>query len=80
MRKIFIYTLIILFSLTSCNKFLDTTPDNRTEIDSPTKVAQLIAASYPQSNYSGLVFSRVDFISDKGPGFTEQDRNADSFF
>jgi hypothetical protein len=80
MRKIFIYTLIILFSLTSCNKFLDTTPDNRTEIDSPTKVAQLIAASYPQSNYSGLVFSRVDFISDKGPGFTEQDRNTDSFF
>jgi hypothetical protein len=80
MKKIFIYTLVLLVSLTSCNKFLDTTPDNRTEIDSPTKVAQLIASAYPQSNYSGLVFSRIDFISDKGPGFTEQDRNTDSFF
>ena len=36
----------------SCDKFLDTMPDNRTEIDSPTKVKALLVSAYPTRHYA----------------------------
>jgi len=41
-----------LASLVSCDKFLDTMPDNRTEIDTPEKVAALLGTAYPDHNYN----------------------------
>ena len=41
-----------LASLVSCDKFLDTMPDNRTEIDSAQKVAALLGTAYPDHNYN----------------------------
>ena len=41
-----------LASLVSCDKFLDTMPDNRTEIDSAEKVAALLGTAYPDHNYN----------------------------
>ena len=35
----------------SCNKFLDTMPDNRAEIDSDSKVQSLITSAYPDHEY-----------------------------
>lgn len=67
----------ILF--TSCNKYLDTAPDNRTEINSVTKVAQLIASAYPQASYAAMLNSRVDYVTDKGVG-QETNSNIYPFF
>jgi len=36
-------------SFTSCDSILDEVPDNRTEIDSPEKVALLLVSGYPQA-------------------------------
>lgn len=37
-------------AFTSCSDFLDTVPDERTEIDSPDKVVSLLVSAYPESN------------------------------
>lgn len=36
---------LVLFS--SCNKFLDEMPDNRTELDNPEKITQILVSAYP---------------------------------
>ncbi len=74
------YGVLVLLLLGSCEKFLDKTPDNRTEINSVEKISQLLASSYPQASYAAMLNSRVDFVSDKGPGFRENSSNSDAFF
>ena len=53
-KKIILYTAAILavFSAsTSCNKFLDTMPDNRAEVNSVEKVAALMGDAYSRTDY-----------------------------
>lgn len=45
-------SLAILMSLSSCNKLLDTMPDNRAEIDSPAKVKALLVSAYADRHYA----------------------------
>ncbi len=78
MKKIIILALGVAL-MCSCNDFLDTTPDNRTEIDSPEKFQSLVASGYPKCNYAALLFPRTDCISDLGSGLSTA-VNADSFF
>ncbi len=78
MKKI-IYIALSLLTLSACNKFLDTTPDNRTEIDNVEKLSQLVASSYPKACYAAMLQSRVDFVSDKGTG-QENNSNSQAFF
>lgn len=40
-------TAVIVGSLASCDDFLDTMPDKRTEIDAPSKVRDLLLSAYP---------------------------------
>lgn len=63
----------------ACNKYLDTAPDNRTEINSVEKITQLVAAAYPKACYAAMLNSRVDYVTDKGTG-TEHDSNTYPFF
>lgn len=52
MNKIY-NTLALVFcaaTVCSCSDILDEMPDNRTEIDTPTKVRQLMASAYPQGS------------------------------
>jgi hypothetical protein len=35
-----------------CNDFLDTVPDNRTEIDTEDKISMLLTSAYPKANYA----------------------------
>ena len=39
---------LLLVSASSCNDFLDTVPDNRTEINSSDKIPTLLVSAYPQ--------------------------------
>jgi len=63
--------LAVLFSaciLVSCKKYLDTVPDNRTEINSVEKVAQLVATAYPEGDYYTFAEAASDNAEDKGSG------------
>ena len=53
MKNKYILTAVAaIASLVSCDKFLDTMPDNRTEVDTPEKVAALLGTAYPDHNYN----------------------------
>ncbi|HWK01994.1 MAG TPA: RagB/SusD family nutrient uptake outer membrane protein [Puia sp.] len=54
--------------LGGCKKYLSTTPDNRTSLDTPEKVAQLLGTAYPQVNYMAFTESISDNVNDKGIG------------
>ncbi|WP_143305912.1 RagB/SusD family nutrient uptake outer membrane protein [Chitinophaga vietnamensis] len=43
-----------------CKKYLEQAPDNRTQLDSPDKVAQLLTAAYPNQDYITLMESMSD--------------------
>ena len=51
-----------------CSKFLGKAPDNRTTLDTPEKVSQLLTTAYPQANYMAFTESISDNVSDKGAG------------
>lgn len=65
MKKYSLYTLFIIgILLTACepfDKFLDTSPDNRTEIDTEEKVAMLLVNAYPK-----LPIIMAELSSDNG--------------
>ncbi|MBS7565728.1 RagB/SusD family nutrient uptake outer membrane protein [Mucilaginibacter sp. Bleaf8] len=67
-KKYYLSALVSLISVTSCNKYLDETPDNRTEINSVEKVAQLVATAYPTADYLYFTESASDNAEDKGNG------------
>ncbi|MEA4937032.1 MAG: RagB/SusD family nutrient uptake outer membrane protein [Paludibacter sp.] len=50
------YILLVVFAsaFASCESFLDTLPDNRTQIDTEKKISQLLVSAYPVANYSVL--------------------------
>ena len=57
--------IVVLVTLlfTSCESFLDTLPDNRTQIDTEKKISQLLVSAYPGANYSVLAeLSSDNFI------------------
>lgn len=54
-NNLYILLLIIIsFLASSCNDFLDEMPDNRTEMDSPEKVRQLLISAYPTNSFAYL--------------------------
>lgn len=50
----------------SCNGFLDTLPDNRTEIDTEEKVQFLLTSAYPEQGYQLLTEFMSDNVDDSG--------------
>ena len=72
MKTKYIFTaFLMILGLVSCDKFLDTMPDNRAEVNSTEKIRALLTSGYPQNTY--LVFNEymsdnVDNIGDDNPG------------
>ncbi|RDC54957.1 RagB/SusD family nutrient uptake outer membrane protein [Pedobacter chinensis] len=60
--------VVVAFMSQSCNKYLDKEPDNRTEINTVEKVAQLVATAYPQYDYLTFTEAASDNAEDKGSG------------
>lgn len=50
----------------SCTKFLDTVPDNRTEIDNIGKIKALLVSAYPETTYALILDPRCDGYADYG--------------
>jgi hypothetical protein len=54
-KNILLVGLMTLMLLTtSCNDFLSTSPDNRTQLNTADKISQLLVSAYPTANYSTL--------------------------
>src|SRR5689334_11188416 len=85
-KRIYSIALVIaglIFSL-SCNKYLEKEPDNRASLDTPQKVAQLLATAYPGGNYVPMAETSSDNVGDIGSGDVGSadlnTLNADLFF
>lgn len=69
--KLYITSLLSssLLLFASCNKdYLDVDPDNRTEINTIDKLAQLAGTAYPSYDYLTFTEAASDNSEDKGPG------------
>lgn len=62
--------VIIVFSsfLIGCDDFLGQVPDDRTELDSPEVISELLASAYPEASYTMFCNAMSDDAGDKGPG------------
>ena len=70
-KKYILLAFIALMGLVSCDKFLDTMPDNRAEVNSVSKIRALLVSGYPTNTY--LLFNEymsdnVDNMGDDNPG------------
>ena len=68
--KKFTYSLLVapilaVFSA-GCSEFLDTVPDERTQLNSVDKVEALLTSAYPTSSFAALVHFRCDNVTDQG--------------
>ena len=59
-------SLLILISITSCDDFLSEKPDNRTEIDTPDKISEILVGAYPQMSYFDIAETMSDNVFDSG--------------
>lgn len=67
--------LALLLTMQSCDKYLDQEPDNRTEINSVDKVAQLVTTAYPDRDYYYFTEGASDNTEDKGSGVGSLDES-----
>ena len=83
MRK---YNIIygILFAClitTSCENFLDTMPDNRTEVDSKEKITALLVSAYPRSTDRAFTETSTDNVMDNGSQYNiKEQAQEDAYF
>lgn len=69
-RLILIYTVICMgMFLGSCNDFLDVVPDNRTEVNSESKITALLVSAYPSSTSAMMEEISSDNVMDNGANF-----------
>ncbi|MBW1658545.1 RagB/SusD family nutrient uptake outer membrane protein [Flavobacterium quisquiliarum] len=57
-------SLLILVSIVGCDDFLSEKPDNRTEIDTPEKISELLVTAYPQMSYFDIAETMSDNVFD----------------
>lgn len=66
-NRSFIYiTALSVLLASGCKKFLEHQPDDRTELNNPVKVAELLANAYPHGNYIPFAEAMSDNAGDKG--------------
>lgn len=82
MKKIYIPLLALstLLGLSSCNKFLDELPDNRTEIDTPEEIQELLSTAYPEALYMDIAETMSDNAGDKTQVGEYSTLNTDMYF
>lgn len=68
MRKLMIALSLafVSFGVVGCGDFLDTMPDNRTQIDNLDKVKALLVSAYPYRFYASTLEPRCDGYTDLG--------------
>lgn len=67
-------------SLSSCNDFLDTLPDNRTELDTPEKVTKMLVSAYSTANWNLLAEFYSDNTDDNSDRYQIFDRLSEEIY
>ena len=80
MKYNIIKVVFLFLMISSCDSVLDETPDNRTTIDSPEKIAELLVGAYPEAAYAPFLEPMTDNAGDKGPSAEEVRINQEMFF
>ena len=65
MKKLVVYICLpaaLLFS--GCEDFLDEMPDQRTQLNTPAKVSELLVTAYPRANYITFAEAMSDNVID----------------
>lgn len=79
-KILYILSIVVTFGLMSCDKYLDTTPDNRTVLDSDEKVKELLTSAYPEMTYGLFCYSMSDNVADRGEGNEVFRNNEQGYF
>ena len=65
MKKFITYiSAFSLFTLSGCDNYLDTIPDNRTDIDTPEKISEVLVGAYPTGSYHAFCELMSDNVED----------------
>ncbi|PWK27841.1 SusD-like starch-binding protein associating with outer membrane [Arcicella aurantiaca] len=65
MKKFILYiSTLCLITLSGCDNYLDTIPDNRTDINTPEKISELLVGAYPSGSYHAFCEIMSDNIED----------------
>lgn len=67
--KSLLAALVLGAGFTSCNDFLDTLPDRRTDVNSPEQIRTLLVSAYPEYLRAGFTEQRTDNVTDRGAEF-----------
>lgn len=65
-NQIIYMSVLATVALSGCKKFLEHQPDDRSELNTPVKIAELLANAYPQGNYIPFAEAMSDNAGDKG--------------
>lgn len=81
-KKIYIALSLALMglSLSSCNDYLDTMPDNRTTIDTEDKVKSILVSAYPDRTYGLVTETMSDNVDNLGDDNTSTSRFLDQAY
>ena len=71
---IILISIVLLSALPSCNKFLDTLPDNRTELNSKEKIQKLLVSAYSTRTYVRF----FEYASDNVELFNRSNNNTNT--
>ena len=64
-----LFIIALSLGLTSCNDYLDTLPDDRTELDMENKIAQILVSAYPNNSADYMMELSSDNVQDNGAQF-----------
>jgi len=78
-KFIFAFAALALLA-TSCDKFLDVMPDNRTELNSQEKIQAFLTSAYPETDYMLITEFSSDNVDDYGENNPSHDRFIDQVF
>lgn len=67
-KSFIIVGVAALVSMQSCKNYLEKAPDNRAEINTVDKLAQLVGTAYPSADYLTFTEYSSDNVEDKGVG------------
>ncbi len=70
---------LILIGMSSCENYLSEVPDNRTQLDSPSKISEILVNAYPTDNYMEFAETMTDNVFDSSDLNKNRDNNTASY-
>lgn len=80
LKTTYILAVAAMLGLSACNKFLDTTPDNRATVDSEEKVVALLGSAYSENDHILIAEFYSDNVDNYGVQYTGTSRFFDSIY